>query len=432
MARGSRYYYGDSSFQANEFEGLTNRTPVFIGDWKRLRQAINVDLTREKKLRRRSGRTSVYTGAALHSLWGTRRFGYFVEGTTLKRFSKEDPGNPVTLRTGLSAADMEFVELHGDVFYANGAQSGCLLNGVTDAPWWVQTPQSQLVAAAQSTGGLKAGDYRVTLTYVDAMGRESAALPGVSVTVPEVGGIALSAIPVPTEAAVTSKRVYLSVPADETFYAVATLAAGATTVTIGAGARAQPLRTQYLDLLPPGEHLEHYAGRLWASQGPYLYFSEALHYGLCNLRASFFAFPEDITALGAVEGSGLYVLAGKTYFLAGTTPEEMQQQPVREYSGPWQRMVKVPVSALKGASGPALIPVWMSERGMHAGLPGGQVLDLTEPEVVLPRYQRSAALYREERGVKQLVAVGRGGASASLAIADTVVAEIRRNGVIIT
>lgn len=431
MARGSRYMYGDVSFNADEFSGLTNRTPLTAGDWKRLRQAVNVDLTREGKVRRRTGRVSVYTGANLHSLWGHGRYGYFVEGTTLKYFRKEAPATATTLRTGLSVGDMSFVALHGDVYYSNGEQQGCLTTGVTDAPWWVETPRSQPAVTAAASGGLDAGEYRIALTYVDATGRESAALPGVSVAVGQGGGIEVSAIPVPVGASVVAKRLYLSVPADPTLYLAATLSAGTTSHALGVGQRGQPLRTQYLDILPAGELLEYHAGRIWAAKGQFLYFTEALHYGLYNPRTSFFLFPAPITGLGAVEGSGIYVLAGQTYFLSGNAPDAMEQTAVRSYGGPWQRMTKVPTTAIKGASGPGSLPVWMSDRGLHAGLAGGQVLDLTEPEVVMPRYARSAALYREEQGVKQLVAVGRGGADASLAMGDSVVAEIRRNGVII-
>ena len=431
MARGSRYMYGDASFSADEFSGLTNRTPITAGDWKRLRHAVNVDLTREGKVRRRTGRTSVYSGTNIHSLWGYGQVGYFVEGSTLKSFRKDAPASPTVLRTGLSISDMSFVALHGDVFYSNGDQNGCLTSGLVDSPWWVETPRSRPNLAALGTGGLDAGEYQAAVTYVDAQGRESAAQPNVSVYVEQDGGIAVSAIPVPVAPSLATKRLYLSSPADPTLYLAVTLPAGATDYTVGVGARGQPLRTQYLDILPAGELLEYHAGRIWAVKGQFLYYTEALHYGLYNPRTSFFVFPTPITGIGAVEGDGLYVLAGQTYFLAGSAPEEMEQTVVRSYGGPWQRMPKVPATAIKGAEGSGALPVWMSDRGLHVGLPRGQVVDLTEPEVVMPRYTRSATLYREQRGVKQLLAVGRGGASASLGVGDSVVAEVRRNGIVI-
>lgn len=74
--------------------------------------------------------------------------------------------------------------------------------------------------------------------------------------------------------------------------------------------------------------------------------------------------------------------------------------------------------------------MWLSERGFHAGLPGG-VLNLTERKAVVDSYQRIAALYRERNGRRQVIVTGANPGGSSLSMGDHVTAEVRRNGVVI-
>jgi len=167
--------------------------------------------------------------------------------------------------------------------------------------------------------------------------------------------------------------------------------------------------------------LEYYAGRIYGASKNILWFSDALRFGLYSPAKNLFLFPENITVVKAVM-DGLYVVAGKTYFLAGADAVDMRQVVVSEYGAVPGTAITLPTKEV----------AWFSENGLCYGKPGGAIEYVMEKRVAVDTFSRGATLYRKQEGIEQVVSLMRGNdESNSLKVSDKAVAEVRRNGIVI-
>ena len=73
---------------------------------------------------------------------------------------------------------------------------------------------------------------------------------------------------------------------------------------------------------------------------------------------------------------------------------------------------------------------WMASDGVPClGLPGGQVVPLTESSVAMQRFERGASLLRKIAGRSTVVTAGRGGSTSAFASSDRVEVRQFRNGI---
>jgi hypothetical protein len=120
---------------------------------------------------------------------------------------------------------------------------------------------------------------------------------------------------------------------------------------------------------------------------------------------NFMPFPAPITAVFST-GSGIYVSADKTYFLDGDV-QSAAANPVH------------PSVILKGSVSKAPLSesfVWLSTRGVMTGTQGGEVGFLSNKHVdtgYLKPTQTGATLYRDIKGVRQVIAILHGDKLAS-------------------
>ena len=420
--------------QFRGFRGLNNLDPVERLKPDALRDALNVDIDADGRVSRREGFAQVYSGGDIHSLWGGNIL-LCVEGADLKRLTVNADGtlSAAVLGSGFIPGRPVAYDMLGDeVFLSNGVITGKVKNGAL-IPWGVQTPQRQPALTADTVGGLDAGAYLVAVTFVSNSGEESGSPAPQKIDIPAGGGIALSLLPTPTEANITTIRLYVSPPNEDVLYLADEVPAGATSALIYKWDTGMQAQTLLLDKMPPSVSIAHVGGRIYGILGNVLYWSEPLRYGLYRPARNWMLFPGgDLRAIGGVEGAGLYVVGDKTWFLSGTDPSSFTQTEVLGYGGPRQQMLRVPREAFTSLNiSVADVPVWLSERGFHAGLPEG-VVNLTERQAVVDSYQRIASLYRERHGRRQVMATGANPMKSKFAIGDSVIAEVRRNGVIIT
>ena len=159
--------------------------------------------------------------------------------------------------------------------------------------------------------------------------------------------------------------------------------ASATTTSIG---------DQVLMPMPAGQHIAHHAGRMLVAVGSAVIYSEPFTPHLRDEAKGFELFPAPITCLAAVE-AGVFVVADKTYFIAGGLPAQTVRA-VLEYGAPEQQ----PSYRKDGSAH------WMSERGLVSCTRAGEIANLQEAHVALRAQGTAATLMREADGMQTLVA----------------------------
>jgi len=188
---------------------------------------------------------------------------------------------------------MYFEEFNEEVYFTNGFVTGVVMPDGTLRNWGVENP----VAGNRSVNG----DSVRYLTYQDAYGQESGAVRFDNGTPPYVPGH------VP--------RLYWADEASSQYRLNGT---------------GRKLHTQGRTAMPPGRYLTFFGGRAFVARGVFLYYSDPLNPGLCDVRYNFEEFPSPITGIGAMQ-SGLYVTTlGGVYYAAGADPTQWSRGTVSE------------------------------------------------------------------------------------------------------
>ena len=93
--------------------------------------AVDVDIDDTQMVRKRLGRTKVYTGTNLHSLCHVGGVTYFVEGSTLKRFTTSY--STATIATLSTSDRLRYAIVANKAYCTNGTDIGLLSNSVYTA-----------------------------------------------------------------------------------------------------------------------------------------------------------------------------------------------------------------------------------------------------------------------------------------------------------
>lgn len=159
-----------------------------------------------------------------------------------------------------------------------------------------------------------------------------------------------------------------------------------------ADAAAMEVGGQWLTPMPAGQHVAFHGARLLVAVGEVLVYSEPFTPHLRDEAGGFELFAAPITCLVAVE-AGVFVVADKTYFLAGGLPAQSVQA-VLEYGAPEQQ----PGYRSDGGAH------WMSERGLVSCTRAGEIANLQQAHVALQARGTAATLWREADGMQAVVA----------------------------
>lgn len=382
-----------------------------------LRRAVNMDITDSGKLRLRKGSTLSLSVSNAHSFWSdNKEIALFVHDNILKRFNRNATAtNIANINAGQNK--LAYVKVNSDVYFSCASDKGRVRDGIK-SPWGIEVPTSP-PELALTTGALEAGTYFAAMTYVLADGRESGASVLSSITLSASGGITTTALPVPADAAVATKRLYLSTPNGEVLYMAREVAANAQFINITTLQLGAELKTAYMTPPPHAIGLTYANGRIFmidALDPTIVWHTEPLAYDLVNRRKNYYQFPEPVTVIAGTK-TGLYVCSDKTYYIGNAGTAERTLDDVSDYQGVFGTLAIIPKTN---------DPVWLSERGAMIGRDGGALEILSEFTLVPGQMNNAAAMVREQNGLRQFVAVGNNTDGSAMQAGSYAEAEIIR------
>lgn len=388
-----------------------------------LREADNIDLTKEGWASRRGGYEGRYTGTLVHSLWShdDLGFGLFVDAGQLHAFDADE--SVEALGVVLGDLPLSYAPVGDRVYFSNANESGMLSALDRTVHAW-GAPATPGVPPFEAVDGyaLPAGLYQLAITITDALGRESGAGRAAQVQLADQQGLLLQGLP-----DTGAVNVYLSGPNDQVLRLAARLPAGTPSCLVAAPAEGIKLATQLLDPMPPGQITRIFNGRHWVADGRTLRWSPPLRYGMTDLAHALIRFDARIDLLEPVtgDGAGLFIAAGKrTYFLAGADPASLQPVDVHSAGAVPGTSVRVPGQSI-GMDNDRDYTVWLSRKGTYViGMPGGAVTGLNVGRAAIDDADRGASLFAQRGGKQQVITTLRGPRPQGLAITDRAVAHV--------
>jgi hypothetical protein len=404
-----------------------------------LAEAVNVDLDASGWPRMRRGQLTRVEDPA-HSLFPLPEHLLAWVAGSINAYRVEGDGDltaDTTLVTGLGDRLVTYASDDFDVYWSNGAEQGRIdATDLSVHPFWIATPNPVSLAAI-ANGGLAAGQYDVSVTALDAAGRESAASSPVIVTLTAGQGINVTLPAKPAETA--AWRIYVSPPNGDVLYRCVQLPANATSYAIGVHVAGEQLQTAWMSVFPPVTLLRYGHGRLVGSINGVLVWSPPYRLGLTQ-DTNYLPFGTENTLLepvgegGEGAGAGWWVADHKrTYFMASGDPEQWAAAgQIAKYPHPAVPGCSVLApGTVFGLETTAPVAFWLARNGVFClGLPGGQVIPMKEESLALPvDAERGTAAVLLFDGIRQILASTFGGLSNLAAATDTADITVRRNGV---
>lgn len=423
----------DGALVVRNFSGMDTVTAEDRLTLDELRDAVNVDISKEGRINRRAGRRNILTGELIRGLWSPDGVRIFYAALNKLRMLYTSTETDTELFMGVSLSGTpSFVELNGDIFWTDGVINRVIRPDLSVTPWGVGAPLAQVVATGMAGGALEAGDYLVSATCYTNTGEESGSLPIQSVTVPANGKIQLAGLLAPNDSRIVGYRLYLGTVGGKVLYHAADVARASmigelTTVQ----AQAAELRTHELVPMAPAMRLVYYRGRIFGLSGRVLTWTEPLRYGLTNPATNYYVLPEAGTILAAYDEGLFVVTESKTYRLGGRNPDSFELLELLDYGAPVGNVENAPGTAF-GLESEAKVSVWMSRKGLVMGTNSGLVLNLTQKRVAMTPCLSASVAYREEDGRRQVVASNLKSSKRNrMGVGATAFAEVRRNGVVV-
>lgn len=349
-------------------KGVDARANITELEKGKLREAVNVTLDNAGKLQRRAGYTRRLAGA-VHSLWANDQYLLAVLDGDLVRV-EPDTWATTLIRAQVGDEPLSYAPVSNLLYYTSPSVCGRfdLLTGAHYPNFGPPNPEAQPTLGF-CAGGLVAGSYQVAITYVSALGEESGSSLAVTLELTTGSGLRLTNLPQGDAAKI---RIYCSMPnaTSQELYRQAEVNMGITEVDIIALKRGRQLTTQFLEPLPQGSILRYYRGRLYVVDGPVVYHSQPIHYGLFAPDDDYLPpFPADVGSLVAVE-DGLYVGAGGTWFVQGGGPADFQQRWLSAETPIPGTAINLPAELLDPQQS-GLAAYWQSPVGAVYAFPGG-------------------------------------------------------------
>lgn len=368
-----------------------------------LRDAVNVDVLSSGKVRLRSGIRQVISDADAHSIFTDGSRLVWATSGALK-VADENFNKATVLSDSRLAAPLSWLELNGELYFSNEQINGKLVDYAYE-PWGIEPP-----AYAPACVPATSGDYRyqVTCAFVTASGEESGAPIGIQVLCGEVPSLQLSLIPQPSDSRVVATRIYVTNVDGQDFYAQVDVPVGTTSWTLnGFFANGALLRTQFMEPPPPGQLIEYNNGRIYVATDNVVRYTEPLRYGCMDMVGSFFAYSKRVTLLKGVK-QGVFIGAGKTYFLPGAGTKEVEQIELEDSAPVEGAAIKLPK---------AEEVVWLSEDGFRRGV-NGQATGVTDDAIAMDGFTRAAMGLVEQNGHVRVIAVAADSTPNELAAED--------------
>ena len=367
-----------------------------------VRSAVNVDIGRAGRFKRRAGYTRRVARTGMHSLFYAVQKGWTLVAQDAGLFRLDIDTYAMTPLATLNSPDkLEYTEYNGNLYFANKTTLGWVPSDSTVArPVGVPVPTTPTLSVA--AGGLTPGKYGVAITFVDDRGEESGATELQVINLPDGGGIRLANLPQKLGWRIF---VYITSADGDVLRWAAEFPAVFPSYVVAEAAQGGVLGTRFLVPLPPGDFVRWHNGRLFTAKNGALFFSEALRPHLHNPAYGVIPFSGYIAFVESV-GDGLYVGDSRgVWFLSGTDPTKFEQRRVSTCRAVARSSIMVPPEHFPPKQVPAEPPVavWLSTSGYVVGMPGGTTVELQPDRLKVPSglTGRSAFLLREGR--KQVI-----------------------------
>ena len=255
-----------------------------------------------------------------------------------------------------------FAEHAGQVIAAT--RSGLYQVGAEVAPLGLPAPAFQVRAVEH--GGLDAGRYGVAVASL--RGAEEFGLSAILfVDVPQGGGLSLDV------SGDGMTRIYRTSANGAELYRAVDAPAGLPDFLLGAGKLGAMPTGRNLELMPGGQLLRSWQGRLLVANGRTLAYSQPMRPALWDGRHNFVRFPTPITMIAPVR-SGVFVAdQQRVYFLAGTDPEQWSST-LLDAAVPVHGTGSVVPGNLFTDVPNEPVALWLSRFGFVLGLPDGQLV----------------------------------------------------------
>lgn len=404
--------------------GVNNRDREYALPEGSLREAVNLDVTRDGGLRVRDGLRQLMTGA-WHSLF-PHPHGAYLCAVKDGSLGVVKTGEFTALTT--VAGPVRYADLNGDVFWSDGHIQGRIDGAGALAAWGLNPPPALQAVALTGQGGLDAGTYQITYTAT-INGLESGAPNPVILDVVAGGGIQVT-----TPASAARFAIYITPPNGQSLeFARAAELVGGVTAVIGAGNRGKNLESLRAVKPFPADHLCAYKGRLWAATGMTVWFTDTLSPHWLFPENGYFLFDAPVTLLEAAE-DGLYIAAGeRTYFLQGTELDKMNLRPVMYHGAvSGSGFGEFPYYVLIDAQGmmPTRSCAWLSTDGVFCiGRAGGMVSRVTDKSVSLSTGLSGLITYWQHDGMRSFMVATNDQEQVVNAARDQTVATVFQQGV---
>jgi hypothetical protein len=413
----------------SSFKGINNQLSdtSFPVDYKKgilpLRNAVNVDIDDSGNIVLRPGSLEQYSGTDVHSWFEFEDdlgYGLFVDNGALYRLNKDYTAT--SLKT-VSNIEMSYCILDGDVFFANGIDSGIYRNFVAEQ-WGITNPPNQPTAAATPAGGMYGGDYLVAITWLRGSGThyvESGTYQSATVTVADGGGIKLTSFPTPPSD-VTHIAVYVSAVDSKTLYLYDEYPASTTEVYIGYNVGTVELQTQFMEKSVPGLGLTVHNGGIFWREGNLVRYTEP-HNPYLTSALNFFDMEDEIKVLGSIKTGPLYVQTKRgLYAINGVYNPEGPSAPqkIRTCDGPIHN----------AAYSPDYNECYLFNDIGFCKINFDGVTDLNFNDFAPPHFEKGTIAYMEQNGIAKLVFVGQNPTVHKLQHPDYSADETARHGTV--
>ena len=396
-----------------------------------VREAVNVDFTRQGLIKKRKGLHKVLSLTDGKSVFAHGSQIYFMDDGSLKQVSvanitqgSETEATATTLASGLGPTPMSFAAFGGDVYFCNKTSRGRIRAGSV-LPWGIVAPAPATLST--TTGNLFAGDYMVGLTAELADGSESGCSVSSKVTITEGAGITVSNILLDPNAAFVN--VFLTEVNGSVLYwhakfAAADVIGGVINIRNPASTR-YVCRTLQLFEPPPESYIvKSFQGLLLVASGSSIFWNQAQMPHLFKWSTDVVTF-ESAPKFIATVADGFYVGEGdRTWFVGGTDPTQWTRTLV-DVSPPIQcKPIEVRGTKIPMLQTPAMCSLWLTNDGVVAGQPSGITQHLTEDRVAMSSGESGSLVLKEMEGISQVLASFRKTSSNQFKVTDRAIIEV--------
>lgn len=386
-------------FEFTGFKGLRNNVaPTDFGPGD-LVTALNVDVDDGENVGRRKGYGSVVVAGVDRDLFSSGAVCVGVGGNALKQILPDY--STIVLRSGLTARRaLTYSPLADRIYYSNGVETGVVQAGASRT--WGLTPPV-LGTAVATGGGLLAGRYQYTMTYIRNDGQESGAALARVITVGAGAGFDLT-LPVSADPTVVSKRVYMTAVDSETLFLFTILDIAVTSLSVRASpSLSSPLETQFLvspDMLGVISHIAYGNGHMLLAVENQVFVSEPYAPELFDPRKAY-TFPDRVTMIKFLEDGAWLGTDTQVAWLANSDIEKWEFKQRAKYGViPGTAVVD---SAEAIADGSSKLPAvfFATKEGLCAGMANGQLINFTKGRFAYPSQPQGAGVVRDYRGSVQ-------------------------------